>query len=538
MVRVNKKKEPSIEIINGLGAGLSLIDRKMRIVWANSFQQEWFGKNEKILGRHCHEVYQHRNKICPDCPTKKVFLTGKIETCNQPGITINGEKKNYFLTVVPIKNGNNKTVQVLELVQDVTKAKNETAERIRLIRRLKYICSRLIKTNNKLQKDVCAIKEGANKIKKLNSKLEKRYKYLAEELNLTKHQMKDIFEVTQSISSCANLKNTLLLIIRFARQLIHADAAALRMVSKDNKILVSEVSVGLSKNYLLETPLKVGEGVAGKVAQIGKPLAVYNLAKDAQAKYGQIATKEGMLSALSVPAIFKDNVLGVITVYSKTTRHFSENEIKLLMTFSAQAAVAIQEAKLYHDVHLNYFNTIHALILAMEAKDPYTRGHSERVTQYSIKIATKLGIPREQIDILQFAGRVHDVGKIGISDLILNKPGKLTLAERAIIELHPVKGAEMLEPLGFLEQGLPLVRHHHERFDGNGYPDRLTKTEIPLCARILACADAFDAMTSERPYKIRKLTLEEAVDELKNNSGRQFDPQVVPAFIQILQEES
>ena len=538
MVTINKKKIPSIEIIKGIGAGLALIDRNMCIVWSNSFQQGWFGPNNKICGRHCYEVFQHRNKVCPRCPTKKVFLTGKIQTCLQPGITVNNEKKDYLLTVTPIKDGKGKVVQALELAQDVTKERGEEIKRIRMINRLKKICQRLINANNKLQKNISNLREITSKVKKLNSKLEQKYKYLTKELDFSKQEFRDIYKVSQSISSCTNLKNTLTMTIKFANKLMHTGASALRLVSNDGKTLVPEVSVGLSKDYLLETPLKIGEGIAGKVAQIGKPLAVYDIAKDTQVKYGQQATKEGMFSALAVPAIFKDNILGVITVYSQTPRHFCENEIKLLMTFANQAAVAIQETKLYHDVHMNYFNTIHALILAMEARDPYNRGHSERVTQYAIKIASKLKIPQKQVDILQFAGRVHDVGKIGISDFILNKPGKLTLAERAIIELHPVKGAEMLEPLGFLEAGLPLVRHHHERFDGNGYPDRLAKAEIPLCARVLACADAFDAMTSERPYRIRKLTLEEAIEELKINSGKQFDPQIVPTFIQLLEEES
>jgi HD-GYP domain-containing protein (c-di-GMP phosphodiesterase class II) len=132
---------------------------------------------------------------------------------------------------------------------------------------------------------------------------------------------------------------------------------------------------------------------------------------------------------------------------------------------------------------------------------------------------------------------VHDIGKISIPDYILNKPGRLTPDERAVIELHPVKGAEVLEPLEFLKPAIPIVRHHHERYDGTGYPDGLEKERIPLMSRILACADAFDAMTSQRPYRRRRLTIREALEEIKNNSGSQFDPKISHLFIRVIQTQ-
>jgi HD-GYP domain-containing protein (c-di-GMP phosphodiesterase class II) len=237
-----------------------------------------------------------------------------------------------------------------------------------------------------------------------------------------------------------------------------------------------------------------------------------------------------------MPMVIKDKVLGVISTYSRSPHHFTEEELKPLSLFAFQAAIAIQEARLYEDVHVTYFNTIHSLVLAMEARDPYTRGHADRVTRYSIEIAQELGLPEHDIEILRYAGEVHDVGKIAISDLILNKPGKLTPTERAAVEVHPVRGAEMLEPLQFLKSAIPLVRHHHERYDGKGYPDGLEKDRIPLMARIMACADSFDAMTSERPYRRCKLSTEDALQEIKNNMGSQFDPNVARIFIKIIKK--
>jgi HD-GYP domain-containing protein (c-di-GMP phosphodiesterase class II) len=147
-----------------------------------------------------------------------------------------------------------------------------------------------------------------------------------------------------------------------------------------------------------------------------------------------------------------------------------------------------------------------------------------------------MGLSESEIEILRYAGEVHDVGKIAISDLILSKPGKLTPAERATIEVHPIRGAEMLEPLQFLKAAIPLVRHHHERYDGRGYPDGLEKERIPVMARIMACADAFDAMTSDRPYRKSKMSIKDALLEIKKNMGTQFDPKVARVFIRIIKK--
>jgi HD-GYP domain-containing protein (c-di-GMP phosphodiesterase class II) len=179
--------------------------------------------------------------------------------------------------------------------------------------------------------------------------------------------------------------------------------------------------------------------------------------------------------------------------------------------------------------------TIGSLAHAIEARDPYTRGHSERVGSYAAWLAKALHFSRKKIELLTFASRLHDIGKVSIPDSILLKPGRLTPEERAQIQLHPVHSIEILRNLKFIRLALPFILHHHERYDGQGYPYGLKGKAIPLEARILAVADAFDAMLSDRPYR-QGLKLDVIVREFKQNSGKQFDPEVTKIFLVIIEE--
>ncbi len=310
-------------------------------------------------------------------------------------------------------------------------------------------------------------------------------------------------------------------------------------VDEHKKIMTVRAAHGLNSSLNGKIPiLKIGESLSGKVALTKKPAQVYDIDKDPRVKYKDLLKKEGAKSIIAVPMVYQNKVLGVITLYSRKSRNFSNEEIKALSIFASQAAIAMQESRYCEDIHVNYFNTMHTLVLAIEARDPYTRGHTERVTKYAMEVARVLKMHETELETLRYAAEVHDIGKISIPDFILNKPGRLTPAERAMIELHPVKGAEILDPLDFLRPAIPIVRHHHERFDGTGYPDGLGRDRIPLMSRILACADSFDAMTSERPYRRRKLSIDEALTEIKNNSGSQFDPHIAQLFIKTIQTQA
>ena len=185
------------------------------------------------------------------------------------------------------------------------------------------------------------------------------------------------------------------------------------------------------------------------------------------------------------------------------------------------------------DLRMSHVDTILSLVLSQEAKDAYTYGHSERVKHYSMLIAQRMGLPPEEAEVIGRGAKLHDIGKIGIRDDVLFSDDKLTDEQFNIIKSHPLKGVTILEPLRFLKREMLIVRNHHERYDGKGYPDGLKGEEIPLSARIVCVADTFDAMRTKRLYR-EPLTKDKIVAQFKNNSGTQFDPKVVNAFIEII----
>ena len=189
-----------------------------------------------------------------------------------------------------------------------------------------------------------------------------------------------------------------------------------------------------------------------------------------------------------------------------------------------------EEAESLHSV---YLNTITTIANCLEAKDVYTRGHSKRVTDYALHLANNLSVPVEFLQRVHLSGMLHDIGKIGIPESILNKPGKLTLEEFSQIRLHPKISIHILSPIISDKQVMDIIRHHHERFDGQGYPDGQKNGAIPLGARILGLADAFDAMTSTRPYR-KAMSKEMAVSELERNGGAQFDAGLTKTFVELI----
>ena len=203
------------------------------------------------------------------------------------------------------------------------------------------------------------------------------------------------------------------------------------------------------------------------------------------------------------------------------------------MALANQVAIAIENANLYQELMDTFYATAEALAETIEKRDPYTGGHTKRVLRYSYRIGKTLGFSKKELENLKLAAILHDVGKIGVSDNILLKKGKLSPEEAAQMHLHPRYGAEILSHVKQLKDVIPSVRSHHERIDGSGYPDKLKGDDIPGMAKIIAVADAFDAMTTDRPYR-KAMSNEEAFEELRRHAGVQFDREIVHAFITLI----
>jgi hypothetical protein len=212
---------------------------------------------------------------------------------------------------------------------------------------------------------------------------------------------------------------------------------------------------------------------------------------------------------------------------------FGPGDQAVLRSAAALAEMGLGKARLLHGLTKIVFDTVNALAVAIEAKDPYTEGHVQRVTQYSLALGEELGLPEDQLQILQFGALLHDVGKIGVRAEILNKAGKLDPLEVQEIRAHPLIGEHIIRDVDFLQPVREIIRYHQERYDGTGYPEGLKGEGIPLLARIIAVADAYDSMAADRPYR-RSLGDGAAVRILREEAGRQFDPVVVAAFLRIV----
>lgn len=326
-------------------------------------------------------------------------------------------------------------------------------------------------------------------------------------------------------------------IVNVGCKLLYAEVGSLMLIDKENNELYIAATKGAGKNVSPTERIKLGEGVTGKVAKTGKPVFVEDIETDIRFTRVEIEEKYNTKSFISVPLRARNKILGVLNIAaSSDKRDLEDRNIRLLTILADQAAMTLENVQLYNNLQSFYFEIIQTLAKVIDAKDSYTYDHADRARHYAKRIAEKMSLPGVIVRHIEYAALMHDIGKIGIEEQILRKPGKLTLEEVEVIKKHPVIGNNIISPISFLAPVAPMVLYHQEWYDGNGYPEGLSGEEIPLGARIVAVIDAYDAMTSDRPYR-KALSKEYAVSELKKGSGTQFDPKVVDVFVNILQDE-
>jgi putative nucleotidyltransferase with HDIG domain len=320
--------------------------------------------------------------------------------------------------------------------------------------------------------------------------------------------------------------------IKMTQQTIGASAASVLLFSDNENELFFEVASGPVGKELKQIKVSIDTGIAGWVARTGKPLIV-NDVNENKSFHGNIDEFTGFVtkSLICVPMMIHRRILGVVEVLNKLDgSDFNEHDLETVTSVASIAAMAIENTKLHQTVLDAYKSTITALATTIDAKDPYTRGHSQRVMKFALMAGNSLSLSMEEMETLEYASILHDIGKISVDSHILNNPEDLTRSEWNIIREHPAIGANMLKVIPFLERTSELVLHHHERYDGKGYPDGLEGDDIPMGARLIAVADAFDTMTTDRSYR-SALSVEESFGELQNCAGTQFCPVAVDAFV-------
>jgi HD-GYP domain-containing protein (c-di-GMP phosphodiesterase class II) len=321
-----------------------------------------------------------------------------------------------------------------------------------------------------------------------------------------------------------------------AVHLMNAGRTALALVDADGDLRVVD---SCSRDADDEDP-QVSKTLLERVVSSAQPILTTNVQEDPtlnlQASASILALD--IRSVLAVPLRSRDAVIGVL--YADTRfmeRVFTPTDAAVLETFASQVGVAVMQARSLQEEHESFVTLVRVMLSTLDKRDPYTAGHSERVGLYTQALAQKLRWSATDQERALFAGRVHDIGKIGIRDNFLEKNGPLTAEERAILEQHTLIGFDIIQQTGKrLEAIAPAVRSHHERWDGRGYPDRLRGADTPLLARMIGIADAFDAMTSVRPYSVAR-SWERAFEVLREASGTQFDGDLVHPFIEAMQEQ-
>lgn len=319
---------------------------------------------------------------------------------------------------------------------------------------------------------------------------------------------------------------------------IHAEAQSIWMVNEDAGVITCRFATGPGAENVKQVNVPMGQGIVGSCVEKQESVIIADAQQDQRFFRGADA-KTGLStrSLMSVPMVREGRSIGAIQAINKQNGAlFTHDDLDLLRSIADSAALSIENARLFADLSASYDSTLNALAAALDLRDRETEGHSRRVVEYTARLAKEIGLDNKTITEFRRGALIHDIGKIGVPDAVLHKPGPLDPEERKIIEKHPQAGYEMLLGISYLQEEIKIVLAHQEKWDGTGYPLNLQGDMIPLGARLFAIADTFDALTSDRPYR-KGRPYEVARQIIVEESGKQFDPQAVQAFLAIPAED-
>ncbi len=390
------------------------------------------------------------------------------------------------------------------------------------LERMEFTAQKVLRERKHLVENLI-LKEELNRQKHFEA-LNNEMLVRLQDLNLLNRIMED-FSETDSTHMAYDK------VVELGIEQLLADQVFFHLYSQEEEVLIQmasrsrETSPPFPENTpWQDIPQQVKEYLLHLIHENGNPCLVNSPEKHTM-------QENNVRSCMAAPLKIRDKLFGIASAFIfSEDRVFSEKDIYYLNFIAQRAASSIENVALYGNMIENLYATLLAFVAALEARDPYTSQHSIRVARYARDLATHMGCTQEEIETIDMAGRLHDIGKIGIPDHILLKPGRLTREEYQIIKLHTVIGADIIGKLGLWDEEMGIIRYHHERMDGKGYPEGLKGEDIPKLARIVSVADSYDAMASDRSYR-DKIKKEDIVQNICKNSGSQFDPDVVKVFL-------
>mgnify|MGYP001348439549 CR=1 FL=1 len=355
-------------------------------------------------------------------------------------------------------------------------------------------------------------------------------------------QLSALHAIDLAISSSLDLRIILNILLEQVTVQLHVDAADVLMLNSFTQILEYAAGIGFETRSIERSRVALGDGAAGIVAQERRLLSIPDLKQFKSLLSNTDFAKENFISYFGVPLISKGQVKGVLEIFQRTPFAPDPEWLQFLETLAGQVSIAIDNAELFEKLQRSHSELVHAYeetiegwSNALDLRDQETEGHSRRVTDMSVKLAREMGMTDEQVAHVRRGALLHDIGKMGVPDNILLKPGPLTNEEWQIMRKHPVYAFDMLYPITFLRDALDIPYCHHEKWDGSGYPRALRGEQIPLAARIFAIIDVWDALTSDRPYR-KAWKEEQALQHIRQQSGQHFDPLVVEHFFNLLND--
>ncbi|MBI3244299.1 MAG: PAS domain S-box protein [Chloroflexi bacterium] len=357
-------------------------------------------------------------------------------------------------------------------------------------------------------------------------------------------QLKALRAIDTAISSGSDLPGTLDIVLRQVVAQLGVDAATVLLLDPQTQMLKYAAGQGFSSKIIEETRLHLGEGHAGRAALERRIVAIPNLAEaQSDPLLTPLLQAEGFISYYGVSLVAKGQVKGVFEVFHRAPLKPDPEWLNYLETLAGQAAIAIDNVELFEglqdsnrELALAYDATIEGWSRALDLRDKETEGHSRRVTEMTMRLAQAVSMSEAELEHVRRGALLHDIGKMGIPDAILLKPDKLTDEEWGVMRKHPQYAYDMLSPITYLRPALDIPRYHHEKWDGSGYPFRLSGQQIPVAARLFAVVDVWDALLADRPYR-QGWPKEKVLEHIREQSGKHFDPQVVELFLMLVTNE-